>query len=70
MSDIRSAILVFWDSSDYILEPFSWFDSISFASCDERVDHRGLYFSFINLFHIAAFSKTCCKVPENPQESV
>ena len=43
MSDIRSAILVFRDSSDYILEPFSWFDSISFASCDERVDHRGSY---------------------------
>ena len=43
MSDIRSAVLVFWDSSDYILEPFSWFDSISFASCDERVDHRGSY---------------------------
>ena len=43
MSDIRSAVLVFRDSSDYILEPFSWFDSISFASCYERVDHRGPY---------------------------
>jgi len=43
MGDIRSAVLVFRDSSDYILEPLSWFDAISFASCDERVDHRGSY---------------------------
>ena len=62
MSDIRFVVLVFRDSSDYILEPFSWFDSISFASCDERVDHRGSYSRCIAATEEIVLASLCWQV--------
>lgn len=43
MRDIGSAVLIFWYSPDYVLQPFSRFYAACFAGRDERVDHQGAH---------------------------